>query len=433
MKSAAAAIAGPHPGAPRHVRSAKPKHEESGMQNTIFSSENRLNFARVLVLLEFVALLVSTSMAVVVEVLLYLTVLSSKDLLQRLWAIRNQPMIRMTLLWIAVLALSCLYTIAPAVDLIDILSSWRKILLLPIAAACFDAPVWKNRAIHTFFITIAALLVLSSLTWVLGLDFYKCQNGIIIANHAAQGMSFAACIILSLALAGMHKNRPARRMGYFFIAALAFLNIVFITPGRSGYLAMAVIVSAYVFFSIGGMKKYFISLALVLAIALALSLSPTARQRIDLGISEIKSYQTSDQLTSMGVRMVVWQNSLKLIREKPVLGYGSAAFVEAYKKTIAGQSGWQGQIIRDPHNQFMRIFVEHGIVGLSIFLVFIGSFFLQPVQGVYRYLGLSVLLTWCATSLFSSHFSTFLEGRFLLVWLGVFLAANRQAADPGNG
>ena len=400
------------------------------MQNTIFSSDNRINVARMLVLLEFVAILVSTSLAVIVEVLLYLTVLSSKDLLRRLWAIRNEPMIRMTLVWIVVLAVSCLYTIAPAEDLIDILSSWRKILLLLIAAACFGAPVWKNRAIHTFFITIAALLVLSSSTWLLGLDFYKYQNGIIIANHAAQGMSFAACIILALALAGMHKNQPARRMGYFFIAAVAFLNIVFITPGRSGYLAMAVIVSVYVFFSIGGMKKYFISLALALAIALALSLSPTARQRIDLGISEIKSYQTSDQLTSMGVRMVVWQNSLKLIREKPVFGYGSAAFVEAYKETIAGQSGWQGQVIEDPHNQFMRILVEHGIVGLSIFLVFIGSFFLQPVRGVYRYLGLSVLLTWCATSLFSSHFSTFLEGRFLLVWLGVFLAANRQSDAP---
>ena len=404
--------------------------EEWGMHNSIFESRYRLNFARVLVLLEFIAILVSTSLAVVIEVLLYLTVFSSKDLLRRLYAIRNEPMIRMTLVWVVVLAASCLYTIAPSADLIDILPAWRKILILPIAAACFDAPVWKNRAIHIFFITIAILLIISSLTWLLGLDFYKYRGGIIIANHASQGMSFSVCIILALALADMYKNQPIRRMGYFIIAAIAFLNIVFITPGRSGYLAMAVIIAAYVFFSISGIKKYFIAPALVLTVVLALGLSPTARKRIDLAVSEMKSYQTSDQFTSMGVRMVVWQNSLKLIREKPIIGYGTAAFVEAYKGAIAGQSGWQGQVIKDPHNQFLRILVEHGIVGFLIFLLFIGSFFLQPTQDVFRCLGLSVLLTWCATSLFSSHFTTFFEGRFLLTWLGVFLAGSGRTPVP---
>jgi hypothetical protein len=41
---------------------------------------------------------------------------------------------------------------------------------------------------------------------------------------------------------------------------------------------------------------------------------------------------------------------------------------------------------------------------------------------VYGYLGLSVLAAWCVTSLFSSHFSTFAEGRFIWLWLGVCLA-----------
>ena len=37
-------------------------------------------------------------------------------------------------------------------------------------------------------------------------------------------------------------------------------------------------------------------------------------------------------------------------------------------------------------------------------------------------LSVGVLLAWCGTSLFSSHFSTFTEGRFIYLWLGVLLA-----------
>jgi hypothetical protein len=42
---------------------------------------------------------------------------------------------------------------------------------------------------------------------------------------------------------------------------------------------------------------------------------------------------------------------------------------------------------------------------------------------MYFHLGIGVLLAWCATSLFSSHFSTFTEGRFIYIWLGIMLAS----------
>jgi O-antigen ligase len=408
------------------------------MQDETFSLHDRLTWARILILLEFVAILVSTSAAVIIEILLYLIILTSRDLLQRLYAIRHQPMIRLTLVWILVLAASCLYTIAPREDLIDILSSWRKVLLLPMAAAFFGDILWKQRAVHTIFITLCVLLLVSSGTWALDLNVSKYQDGIIVANHAAQGMVFAVCLLLGLWQAREYRHVPIKMGICLAMAIVAFLNIVFITPGRSGYLAMMAIVSGYILFSISGLKKYLVFLLLIMVMASTLAFSPMARERIEMGLAEIESYRDSPRLTSMGVRMVAWETTLRLIAEKPILGYGSAAYVEAYRRAIAGRSGWrrsgwQGEVIEDPHNQFLRILVEHGAVGLFFFLLFIGSFFFQPVPGRFRVPGLCVLLAWCATSLFSSHFTTFLEGRFLMLWLGIFLSASPEVVGLNPG
>jgi len=155
-------------------------------------------------------------------------------------------------------------------------------------------------------------------------------------------------------------------------------------------------------------------------------LSPMASQRIMQGVNEIKNYQKSAELTSMGIRMVMWQNTIEMIKERPLLGYGTGGFSEAYRRQVEGQSGWRGQPVDDCHNQFMRIWAEQGLLGLLVFLVFVGSFLRQPVSGIYRLLGLAILLAWCATSMFSAHFSTFTVGRFLYLWCGALLAEVKE-------
>jgi len=89
---------------------------------------------------------------------------------------------------------------------------------------------------------------------------------------------------------------------------------------------------------------------------------------------------------------------------------------------VEGQKGWQGQPVGDPHNQYLRILVEYGLVGLILFLLFIFSFFRQGIKGPFYIMGIGVVLAWCATSMFSAHFTTFIEGRFLMIWCGALLS-----------
>jgi len=228
-------------------------------------------------------------------------------------------------------------------------------------------------------------------------------------------------------------------------ALLLTLNIIFVTPGRSGYLAFVVLIMVFISF---GVQKKLKIIMFVLAPLIILSLllaSPVARDRLFKGIDEIQSYEQSPEFTSIGIRIVMWKNTVQLLKkfEHPVVGYGTSGFETAYKKQVGWQGepvgindnkrndrkrrrqvGWQGEPVGDPHNQYLRILVEYGFIGLILFFLFIFSLFKQNIRGPFYILGIGVLIAWCATSMFSAHFTTFAEGRFLMIWCSALLSVN---------
>ncbi len=71
------------------------------------------------------------------------------------------------------------------------------------------------------------------------------------------------------------------------------------------------------------------------------------------------------------------------------------------------------------------------MLGLAVFGWWLLAAIRQPVTGPFRVAGLALLLAWCATSLFSSHFETFNEGHMIVMFLGALLAreADLQASS----
>jgi O-antigen ligase len=394
---------------------------------------NPLRVARILLVTELVALLVSTSVAVGAEFLLYLLFLGSGELRGRLRRALPQPMVLMGLVWAAVLLLGALYSVGPAAETLSNLSSWRKLLLLPMAAAVFDDEGWKLRLVWALILTAALGALLSYFSWFSGIAIYKFPVGIAVINHATQGMMFAVSLF---AIALLLRYRwPATGRPRWFLAAAGpaiLTNLLFITPGRSGYLVLLVLAALGAIFMVEGKWRYLVGLGAPLALVLLLFFSPVASQRIQQAVDEMQGYRQSAELTSMGIRVVMWQNTLEMIRARPWFGYGTGGFSEAYRHQVAGQEGWQGQPVDDCHNQFLRIVAEQGLVGLAVFLLFLGSFFRQSVNMPYRLLGLGVLLAWCATSLFSAHFSTFVEGRFIYLWCGALLCRSSQGTESAS-
>lgn len=387
---------------------------------------NCLDSIRWLIIAEFVSLFISTSLTSVLEIILFATVLCCFGKLRgRMVPSLHQPIVAMTLVLIGVLCLGMFYGPVPFFEKIRILMGWRKLLLLLLALLVFDESPWKQRL--AYFVVGTALA--GALLSYFGLLGYT--PTVVVHNHATQGMYFAvgafAAIVLIFSSPQPAAMKPVLRWGLGASAALLMINTIFVTSGRSGYLALLVLACVACLSLSRGWLRVGLTVSVPLMIILLFFFSSVASEKLTQGVDEMRDYKQEKNYTSMGIRMVMWKNTVQLIRERPLFGYGLGGLKEAYREKVNGVSGWEGIAIDDPHNQYLKVTAELGLVGLLVFLGFIGSFFWQGVSGADRILGLGVLLAWCATSFFSGHFSTAGEGRFLMLWCGAQFALARSA------
>lgn len=239
---------------------------------------NPVSVAGVLVILLVFAMMVSTAATVIMEVLLLLCVIGFRELRRKTFATLKQPMVVMALVLYFMITLGIIYSVAPLPESVDSWARWRKLFLVPVVAAVYTDPLWKQRFI-SFFICLSALAALLSCGgFLLGMGT-KYGPGILVQNWATQGMLFSvalfACLVLlRFPLSSVFVNTP------FLIisAAVLSLNIVLITHGRSGYLTLIVLIMAFIFFGAPKKTKLLFMLPAPVLIVSLLLISPVAHE-----------------------------------------------------------------------------------------------------------------------------------------------------------
>lgn len=325
--------------------------------------------------------------------------------------------------FLALLAVDTLYGPATWEESWSSLWAWRKLALGLIVLGLFAEETWKRRMLQAFLAVSAAGLIASCAGW-LGLIPSKTGHaaGVVFTNHATQGMTFAVAVLCSLELA---RDAGPRLRNLLHAAALLFAgNVVFISTSRSAYVALVCVVLVWGLGRAGWRRLPLVTGALVMLVALAFGLSSTLRERVQQGVDEVRNYQSSPELTSAGIRMVFWKNTLDLVAERPLLGYGTGSFARTYRdRFVRAELGWRGLPAADPHNQYLFIAVENGLPGLAVFIaILMAALWEARGPGAYRGMARGVLLAWCVTSLFSSHFRTFPEGHLVWLLVGAMLA-----------
>jgi len=389
----------------------------------------RLNFnvvdlARWMVIFLSITILFPPFFTNVLEITLFGLFIFNKDLRARFWNFKKQPLLLASGLFIFLLSIDCFYSVAPLKETLESLWGWRKILLLPLGLVLFDDTLWKKKFAYSLMIFVGIVSLFCILCYLLELSIRGQEPGVLIRNHATQGMIFSVTLFLMSVFLLFKKHIMSIRRLWILGLMLIILGVlVYMTPGRSGYLAFMV-VTVYLGYLLFRAKLYkMLSVVFLLSSTLLLT-SPLVVERIELGVKEMQHVDPANiESSSMGMRMVLWKHTIELIKDRPLLGFGTGGFEEAYSQKIKDNPDWEKNIMHDPHNQFLKICVEMGIFGLIVFLSMLASSLFQKTSKMYLHLGIGVLLAWCATSLFSSHFSTFTEGRFIYIWLGIMLAS----------
>lgn len=171
------------------------------------------------------------------------------------------------------------------------------------------------------------------------------------------------------------------------------------------------------------------SLSSLIVIFIILISSPTSNQKLLQAKYEFQNEVDQNQETSIGYRLTFWSNTVQLIPKYSLIGTGTGGFEKAYAEQVDGKTGTSGVVTGDPHNQYLKILIEHGIIGLLFFCSLLILLAKQKCTSPYRDIGLATLLAFATTGLFNSHFSTFNEGQFIWIFTGCLLASESNTSS----
>jgi O-antigen ligase len=258
---------------------------------------------------------------------------------------------------------------------------YADLLLIPLLISMVITAQERNRAIYALAISLVAILMLSL---VVGLGvlpagraisspfIVKLPNSCDISNpcifkkHTTHNVLMAFGALLFAVLAWKSQKRWGR-WGWGGASCLAAGNVLLMVQGRTGYVVLAglVVLAFHMYF---GWRGILAAVAvLCIAFSTAYQVSSSFHERVNLAVSSVTHWDPQVAVVEdpIGWRLEFFYHTAEIIRDHPVVGVGTGGFVQAYRARTE-QAGLE--IPPHPHNQYLFITAQVGIIGLCLLL-----------------------------------------------------------------
>ncbi len=319
----------------------------------------------------------------------------------------NNPVVQVALLLFAWLTVSLLYTSAPLYEALRFLEKYRELLLIALLLPLFMEEKWRRRGLNAFIAAMLITLFLSYLKYFGLIEFGTgaTNEGTIFKHRITQNvlMSLTGLWVTLQLLNG------SRRWLWGIILALITYNIFFQVGGRIGYIIFPVLILMLIYRRFG-LKKYLATGTLfILLFTLLFVTSDIFHQRVALVSSNIEQYLQGQYTTSTALRLSFYKNTLELIYQKPWLGYGIGSFSQEYAEHIKGSTF---PATSHPHNEYLLIGEQSGIVGVILFVYLLIKMWLSArcMPDNYAIFMQGIVLTMAIGCMFNSFLLDSVEG-----------------------
>jgi len=302
--------------------------------------------------------------------------------------------------------------------------SWRKIFLLPIGLVIFEKTKAVDRVSGVMLWTCIFFLALSYFIYLFFpvVGFWERGYVEIMQNHSTQGVLFSFASLYCMQHAWMSSRAIASRLAWLGVALAFAVNVVFLTDGRSGYLAFAIVALIYGA-SLFKRHSYKVLASFFLIVA-AMSSSDTVRYKLGEGIHGFLDLGNGAEMSSMGIRRVMWIETIDIIKKNPLFGVGGGdAYRDKYADQVIGHQDWKGQVTDNPHQQFLLITAQYGLIGLMIFLCWL-VLILREILNSKSIFSLAVFTALVTLCFFNGIIGDFIIGRWIFIAIAVLLIFN---------
>jgi O-antigen ligase len=342
--------------------------------------------------------------------------------------IRSHPLIPCVLGLFFLFLLGTQWSVGTSKQILHGLSDQSKLLYFPIL-------LWFLREETVAKRVIGALILVMFVTYIFGLlKFYldvpigqKYSEAAVFKNHIKTNFFMAFGLFLACHSA---VNYPKLRPMLFVTIACMLHYGYFMSMGRTGYILMLLLVLLFAFQRFRFKGVVVAGAILAALIGLSFTLSHTFHERISDISCEMMDHPEnapacissevvlSNTPTSIEYRRDFIITSWEAISKRFWFGYGTGGFTKAYEEAAKKLGTYSTD---NPHNEYLHIWVELGVVGFIWFIFFfiaqLVTLHRYPTQN--RYIAEGVLVGFLVGCLANSWLLDFSEIHFWMLLLAL--------------
>ncbi len=200
--------------------------------------------------------------------------------------------------------------------------------------------------------------------------------------------SYLAMYLAIFLLIGIHFlfTASSKERIYYFIGNIILVSGIFFTESKIGYLSLFVILIIGLVRTFKNIKfkpkHYLISLAIITILVFSISQNRRFNSMVNvLKTFNVNTLNANTPEESTGVRILVWNSSLKVISENLIFGVGAGSIKQKLLKKYY-ELNYQTplKLKLNAHNQFLETFIGLGIIGVTILLLIFIIPFIKAIK-----------------------------------------------------
>jgi O-antigen ligase len=248
---------------------------------------------------------------------------------------------------------------------------WYFLLLFPILYTIVSKNYIKYY-ISSFLLAISLSEIASYLVWFELVEPFKqatVYNPTPFMGHIQYNPILAFAIYLVLHEVFFNEKLKNFELLLYSFFAISMSFNMFITGGRAGQVMFFAMLAILIFQYFQNQKIKAIVVIFIVTGCLfftAYKSSAIFNDRVNDVVESVQNYETNKN-TSVGIRIAMTLNSFEVIKEHPILGVGTGDFPLEYKK-VNQKNTPELPNATNPHNMYILIVMQLGIIGLLSFL-----------------------------------------------------------------
>lgn len=176
------------------------------------------------------------------------------------------------------------------------------------------------------------------------------------------------CVYAAMAALFFIINNHNRTWIFVFSLLYLLYFLFFVNMQRGPMIVFSVMAFMFLCRNYNFKQKAIMLLPAILVMCAIGWFSPVLQKRVGDVFEDFQQYKAGNIRTSLGQRAEFIRYSEMLIKEKPLLGYGTGSFATEYATTGGPIIEISDNVLGDPHNSYVHIWVQLGIVGVIAFV-----------------------------------------------------------------